>query len=551
MLTNLSIKNYALIETLEVSFDSGFITITGETGAGKSILLGALSLVLGKRADLSALRNKEAKCVIEADFNIKNYNLNSFFKENDLDFEPLTILRREILPSGKSRAFINDTPVTLNVLANLGESLVDIHSQHQTLQLAENDFQLKVIDAIANNQNLLSTYSTELTEHKSVVKDLQQLIDYKSQANKELEYNSFLLKELQDAKLKVGMLEELEQEYEQLNNVETILENLQKASQTLNTEDIGVLSQLQIIKQSLGKLSGFSKEFEGLYQRIESVTIELDDVLSELEQISDRVEANPKRFEEVNTQLQLLHNLFKKHQTDSVEQLEEIRDDLEVKVDVSLNIDAKIEAKEKELQHIENSLNTKAKEIHQNRKKIIPTLKQDLEEKLALLGMPSSSFKIELAHVKDFKSTGKDELSFLFSANKGSNFGELKKVASGGELSRIMLVIKSILAKFEKLPTLMFDEIDTGVSGEISSKMGSIMKQMGANMQVYSITHLPQVAAQGSSQYKVFKQENTEATFTHMKKLKLEERIVELSEMLGGKNPASSAVAHAKELLGV
>lgn len=551
MLTNLSIKNYALIETLEVSFDSGFITITGETGAGKSILLGALSLVLGKRADLSALRNKEAKCVIEANFNIKNYNLNSFFKENDLDFEPLTILRREILPSGKSRAFINDTPVTLNVLANLGESLVDIHSQHQTLQLAENDFQLKVIDAIANNQNLLSTYSKELTEHKSVVKDLQQLIDYKSQANKELEYNSFLLKELQDAKLKVGMLEELEQEYEQLNNVETILENLQKASQTLNTEDIGVLSQLQIIKQSLGKLSGFSKELEGLFQRIESVTIELDDVLSELEQISDRVEANPKRFEEVNTQLQLLHNLFKKHQTDSVEQLQEIRNDLEVKVDVSLNIDAKIEAKEKELQHIENSLNTKAKEIHQNRKKIIPTLKQELEEKLALLGMPSSSFKIELAHGKDFKSTGKDELSFLFSANKGSNFGELKKVASGGELSRIMLVIKSILAKFEKLPTLMFDEIDTGVSGEISSKMGSIMKQMGANMQVYSITHLPQVAAQGSSQYKVFKQENAEATFTHMKKLKLEERIVELSEMLGGKNPASSAVAHAKELLGV
>ena len=551
MLTNLSIKNYALIETLQVSFDSGFITITGETGAGKSILLGALSLVLGKRADLSALRNKEAKCVIEADFNIKNYNLNSFFKENDLDFEPLTILRREILPSGKSRAFINDTPVNLNVLANLGESLVDIHSQHQTLQLAENDFQLKVIDAIANNRNLLSTYSKELTEHKSVVKDLQELIDYKSQANKELEYNSFLLKELQDAKLKDGILEELEQEYEQLNNVETILENLQKASQTLNTEDIGVLSQLQIIKQSLGKLSGFSKELEGLFQRIESVTIELDDILSELEQISDRVEANPKRFEEVNTQLQLLHNLFKKHQTDSVEQLQEIRNDLEVKVDVSLNIDAKIEAKEKELQHIENSLNTKAKEIHQNRKKIIPTLKQELEEKLALLGMPSSSFKIELAHGKDFKSTGKDELSFLFSANKGSNFGELKKVASGGELSRIMLVIKSILAKFEKLPTLMFDEIDTGVSGEISSKMGSIMKQMGANMQVYSITHLPQVAAQGSSQYKVFKQENAEATFTHMKKLKLEERIVELSEMLGGKNPTSSAVAHAKELLGV
>lgn len=551
MLTNLSIKNYALIETLEVSFDSGFITITGETGAGKSILLGALSLVLGKRADLSALRNKEAKCVIEANFNIKNYNLNSFFKENDLDFEPLTILRREILPSGKSRAFINDTPVTLNVLANLGESLVDIHSQHQTLQLAENDFQLKVIDAIANNQNLLSTYSKELTKHKSIVKDLQELIDHKSQAYKELEYNSFLLKELQDAKLKVGMLEELEQEYEQLNNVETILENLQKASQTLNTEEIGVLSQLHIIKQSLGKLSGFSKEFEGLFQRIESVTIELDDVLSELEQISDRVEANPKRFEEVNTQLQLLHNLFKKHQTDSVEQLQEIRNDLEVKVDVSLNIDAKIEAKEKELQHIENSLNTKAKEINQNRKKIIPTLKQELEEKLALLGMPSSSFKIELAHGREFKSTGKDELSFLFSANKGSNFGELKKVASGGELSRIMLVIKSILAKFEKLPTLMFDEIDTGVSGEISSKMGSIMKQMGANMQVYSITHLPQVAAQGSSQYKVFKQENTEATFTHMKKLKLEERIVELSEMLGGKNPASSAVAHAKELLGV
>lgn len=551
MLTNLSIKNYALIETLDVSFDSGFITITGETGAGKSILLGALSLVLGKRADLSVLRNKDTKCIIEADFQVKNYRLHSFFEENDLDFEPLTILRREILPSGKSRAFINDTPVTLNVLAKLGDRLVDIHSQHQTLQLAENEFQLKVIDAIAMNQELLASYSKELTEHKTIVKDLEELINYKSQANKELEYNSFLLKELQDAKLKVGMLEELEQEYEQLNNVETILENLQTASQTLNNEEIGILSQLQIIKQALGKLSGFSKEYQGLFQRIESVTIELDDIFSELEQVSERVEANPKRFEQVNTQLQLLHNLFKKHQTDSVEQLLEIRNDLEEKVDVSLNVDAKIEAKERELQLIEKSLNNKAKELHQNREKIIPTLKQELEDKLALLGMPSSSFKIELTLTKEFKSTGKDDLSFLFSANKGSSYGELKKVASGGELSRIMLVIKSILAKFEKLPTLMFDEIDTGVSGEISSKMGSIMKQMGKNMQVYSITHLPQVAAQGSSQYKVFKQENEEATFTHMKQLELDERIAELSEMLGGKNPASSAVAHAKELLGV
>lgn len=549
MLTNLYIRNYALIDDLNVSFPEGFVTITGETGAGKSILLGALSLVLGKRADLASLRNKEEKCIIEAEFYIGNYGLKPFFEENDLDYEQQTILRREILPSGKSRAFINDSPVTLDILSRLGDSLVDVHSQHQTLRLTENEFQLKVIDALAENQKLLGQYRETLSAYNSAKKEWQSLLDFQSQAAKEQDYNSFLLQELQSAPLKEGVQSELEEEYGQLSNVETILEALSQGNQLLNDEQIGVLGQLAELKRMVQNISDYGPSFEALHERIQSVFIELDDISVELDALQGRVEANPERLQEVNTQLQLLYDLQKKHQVASVEELISIREDLSTKVGKVANLETEIADAEQRVASKETELTALAESLRKNRNAVIPKLKNMLQKKLHVLGMPSATFKIELELAPAFRSNGKDELVFLFSANKGSAHGELKKVASGGELSRIMLTIKSILAEYEHLPTMIFDEIDTGVSGEISKAMADIMSGMSKSMQVFSITHLPQVASKGQTQFKVYKEEVGGATTTHIKQLTESERVVELAEMLGGKSISDSALAHAKQLL--
>lgn len=549
MLTNLYIRNYALIDDLNVSFPEGFVTITGETGAGKSILLGALSLVLGKRADLASLRNKEEKCIIEAELYIGNYGLKPFFEENDLDYEQQTILRREILPSGKSRAFINDSPVTLDILSRLGDSLVDVHSQHQTLRLTENEFQLKVIDALAENQKLLGQYRETLSAYNSAKKEWQSLLDFQSQAAKEQDYNSFLLQELQSAPLKEGVQSELEEEYGQLSNVETILEALSQGNQLLNDEQIGVLGQLAELKRMVQNISDYGPSFEALHERIQSVFIELDDISVELDALQGRVEANPERLQEVNTQLQLLYDLQKKHQVASVEELISIREDLSTKVGKVANLETEIADAEQRVASKETELTALAESLRKNRNAVIPKLKNMLQKKLHVLGMPSATFKIELELVPAFRSNGKDELVFLFSANKGSAHGELKKVASGGELSRIMLTIKSILAEYEHLPTMIFDEIDTGVSGEISKAMADIMSGMSKSMQVFSITHLPQVASKGQTQFKVYKEEVGGATTTHIKQLTESERVVELAEMLGGKSISDSALAHAKQLL--
>ena len=549
MLSNLSIQNYALIDDVNVSFSNGFTTITGETGAGKSILLGGLSLVLGKRADLSSLKNEEQKCVIEAEFDINKYNLKDFFTDNDLDYEKLTILRREILPSGKSRAFVNDSPVTLDVLRSLGDLLVDVHSQHQTMRLTENDFQMKVLDALADNADNLLAYGEELAKLRKASKELRELEDFQSNADKEHEYNSFLLKELEDAKLKEGMQETLETEYEQLSNVEQIMEQLAASYQLLSDEQLGITGRLADLKRVFQTLSDFGPEFKTLNERIQSVLIEADDIASEIEQMKDGVEANPERVEVVNGQLQQLYDLQKKHHTDSVVELIAIRETLAQKVEAVANIESKIEVKKTEVAEITKKVDAWAKKIHEARKAVIPKLKELLQQNLSELGMPSASFKIEVSPSNTFKTNGKDDLTFLFSANKGSSYGELKKVASGGELSRIMLTIKSILAQYEHLPTMMFDEIDTGVSGEISNKMGEIMQQMSKTMQVFSITHLPQVASKGQFQFKVYKEEGGQGTSTHIKQLSKEERVTELAEMLGGKTLSESALAHAKELL--
>ena len=549
MLSTLTISNYALIDSLEVDFNKGFTVITGETGAGKSILLGGLSLVLGKRADLSSLRVKDQKCIIEGTFKIDTYGLQSFFEENDLDYEDSTVIRREILPSGKSRAFVNDTPVTLGVLSTLGENLIDIHSQHQTMQLTENDFQLKLVDALANNQKRLTDYRKDLKIYRKAQKELQNLIEVQSTAIKEQDYNTFMLEELEKAPLKEGIIELLEEEYEQLNNVELIMEQLSKGDQLFNDEQIGVLPLVTEMRQSLSKLVDFGANYKDLYERVQSVLIELDDVNSELQRLQDGVEANPDHLEQVNGKLQLLYDLLKKHNASDVLELIEIKNALADKVFETANLDEKITLKTKEIQGMESVLGKQALLIREKRKSVIPQLKKKLESDLNLLGMPSASFQIGLTDTSTFLATGMDELSFLFTANRGGNYGELKKVASGGELSRIMLVIKALLAKYEKLPTIMFDEIDTGVSGEISNRMADIMKDMSADLQVFSITHLPQVASKGNHHFKVFKTEGAERTMTNLKELTTEERVVELAHMLGGKDLSDSALAHAKQLL--
>ena len=549
MLTSLSIKNYALIDSLHVDFNDGLSIITGETGAGKSILLGGLSLILGKRADLSSLKDASKKCIIEAVFNISNYNLKSLFETEDFDYENQTIIRREILPSGKSRAFVNDSPVNLVNLQLLGERLIDIHSQHQTLQLTSNEFQFQVIDALAKNEEAIQEYIVELKAYKTLQKELKELLAFQAEAIKEHDYNSFLLNELVETNLVDGELESLEREYETLNNVEGIKENLSKGYQLLSDEHIGVISSLSALKLVFQKLSSFSNKYEELYNRVNGSLIEMDDLHSEVHDLQENLDVDPKRLEEVDSKLKMLHNLMQKHMASNISELITIKNQLEDKVSVTENLDANIQKKQDKILSKEKTLNTVSKGIHKKRIQVIPKLKSQLETILVSLGMPNAQFKIDVVTNNMFYSNGKDTLSFLFSANKGGSFNELKKAASGGELSRIMLAIKSILGKYIQLPTIMFDEIDTGVSGEISNKMGDIMLQMSKTMQVFSITHLPQIAAKGHAHFKVYKEDVDNITQTNLIQLNHEERIVEIAQMLGGKEMSTSAIVHAKELL--
>ena len=549
MITSLSIENFALIEKLSIRFSDGFSIITGETGAGKSILLGALGLVLGKRADLTSLKNKDEKCIIEAHFEIKNYNLKHFFQENDLDFEEETIIRREILPSGKSRAFINDTPVNLSELQALSEFLLDIHSQHQTQELSDEKMQFLIIDAVASNNDLIDNYSLKLKEYKKVKSDLKSKQQQLQVIINEQEYNSFLLDELLSANLKSGEQENLENEFEKLNNVEFIKENLTKSVVLSNEEPFGVLSNLKEIRNTIQKIAGFSSDYNSIYSRIESVSIEFDDIEKELTNLSESIYSNPEELEVTNQKLQSIYSLQKKHQVNSIDALLEIQNQLDNKVISVLTLESEIEKAKQNLELLQASLNELACQIHNNRKKAIPVLTSKLIEILEQLGMANARFDLQLIAKEDYFSNGKDELQFLFSANKGSDFGLLKKVASGGEMSRIMLAVKAILAQYSKLPTLIFDEIDTGVSGEIANKMGDIMKEMSQTMQIFSITHLPQIAAKGKSHYKVFKTVQNEQTQSELKLLSKEERVLEIAQMLSGATISDTALVHAKELL--
>jgi DNA repair protein RecN (Recombination protein N) len=549
MLLSLSIKNYALIESLETDFSNQFSVITGETGAGKSILLGALGLVLGNRADLTSLKNKEQKCIIEAVFLISNYHLEPFFQENDLDYEDKTIIRREILPSGKSRAFINDSPVNLQELQELGTFLLDIHSQHQTRELSESAYQLEMIDAVAENSSNVIAYQKQLTVYKSKQKQLNDMLIEKQTLEKEHEYNSFLLNELLSANLKDGEQEELEQAQEQLSNVEFIKENFSRILSVANEEQLGAIVNLKEIRAALQKVSGFSPIYSQLQERFQSAFLEIEDIINECEQTSDKIIADPERLEFVNTKLQAIYTLQKKHQVQTVQELLKVQDHLDTKVLKVDELENQITKLENQIQQSKVEIDAIAKVISTNRVKAIPDLIAKIKAILDQLGMAEANFKFDIIATEHYFANGKDELNVLFSANKGTSFGALKKVASGGEMSRIMLAIKSILAHYSKLPTIIFDEIDTGVSGEIAIKMGEIMKEMSHTMQVFAITHLPQIAAKGDTHYKVIKRSVAETTVSELVLLTQEERVAQIAEMLSGKDVSSSALEHAKALL--
>jgi len=549
MLTSLAIKNYALIDNLSVKFFDGFSTITGETGAGKSILLGGLALILGKRADLSSLKDNNKKCVIEGEFLIDKYGLESFFDENDIDFEERTIIRREILPSGKSRAFINDTPTTLNVLSELSDKLIDIHSQHQTLQLADTNFQFLIIDALAGNSQYLNSYKKGLDLFKKLNNELQILIKNQQEATNQHDYNAFLLNELVDAEFKPNEQETLEDTLEKLNHAEDIKILLNEAQQLGDVEEVGIADLLNKYQGIITKLSRFSKDFSELSERINSLKIEFDDIAKELENSNETLEYSPQEIEKYNNRIQLLYDLYKKHQVATIDELIEKQKILTIKVSSVENASAILEARKTEITQIENQLNKLAEVIRNNRRKAIPDLIKQLEVLLKELEMPTTSFKINLIETESFLSNGKDELAFLIATNKGSNYENLKKIASGGEMSRIMLAVKSILSNYSNLPTIILDEIDTGVSGEVSNRIASVMSSMSDNMQVIAITHLPQIAAKGNHHFKVYKTEINNKTVTNIKVLTENERVEELAEMLSGKEIADSAVVHARQLL--
>lgn len=549
MVLHLSIKNYALIQDIQVSLTKGLTIITGETGAGKSILLGALGLLLGKRADLSSVKDASQKCIIEGEFSLKGYDLKTFFKDNDLDYDTHTIIRREILPNGKSRAFVNDTPVGLSQLQVLGGYLVDIHSQQQTNSFATEAYQIEVLDALSGNAATLQAYQNTLTEFSCVSKELEALLSQKETALKELDYHTFLHQELEEASLQSLDQQALETDYQTLNNAEEIQASFAGLDQLFSQENVGIIDRIKNARSLLNTITKFAPTYQEIYDRFHSVTIELEDIISSIEHASEGLQVNPAELFRVDQLLQTLYRLQQKHHVSSVEQLLEIESQLSSKINTTLDLDTTIQTLEKQKQKLSDTLLKFAGDLHNTRVEAVPILEQKLVSYLALLGLPNAKFKIEITTLPTFKKTGTDSLALYFTANKGGNFGLLKKVASGGEMSRIMLSVKALLSQYKKLPTIVFDEIDTGVSGEIALKMAYIMDQMSSHMQILSITHLPQIAAKGQQHIKVYKQDQHNTTTTHLKQLSEEERIVEIAQMIGGKNITDTTLANAKELL--
>jgi DNA repair protein RecN (Recombination protein N) len=549
MLQNLRIQNFALIEQTEVHLNNGLTVITGETGAGKSILLGALGLTLGNRADVSSLHDKTKKCIIEAQFNIEEYDLNSFFETHELDFEELTTIRREITPEGKSRAFINDTPTTITVLKELGDQLIDIHSQHETLLLKETNFQFELVDAFAQTTSIFTDYKKQFSSLQKLKKHLDELSSQEIQAKKELDYFQFQYNELEEANVKIGEQKQFEEESETLENAEFIKGHLVKSSLAISGGDENIVSALAMVKQQLQSVSKFGKQFNELYERINSVTIELKELAKDIDGCEEDVVYDNARLEEVNAQLDKLNRLLKKHGVNSEEELLGIKNDIETKLQQFSSLELSIEKTQKEISALDKQCKTTATELSLKRQKSTVGIEQNIKTMLASLSMANAQFKIELKQQDNLSVNGLDSIAFLFTANKGTEFKELHKTASGGELSRLMLCLKALLAERTALPTIIFDEIDSGVGGDVADKIGNILLAMGKTMQVITITHLPQMASKGGNHLFVYKSDTENKTTSSIRSLTKEERVSEIAKMLSTGIPTETALKNAKELL--
>lgn len=549
MLKQLSIKNFALIEELEVSFSSGMTCITGETGAGKSILLGGLSLVLGKRADLSSLLDPNKKCMVEATFQLDDYNLKAVFESLDVDYEVYTVLRREILPQGKSRAFINDSPVTLNVLEQISNYLIDLHSQNDTLSLLQNEYQFQVLDTLANNQSRLNGYQKTRKEYIEVTQKFEALKNNADQAKASFELDNFLYQELLKLNLKEGMEETLEQQHSALSNVDSLQSSFAEIIQTLEGEDLGLLDQLLKLRSLASGLTVKSGQFASLEERFNAVFVEAEDLLSECKHQFENLESNPEELAGVQAKLDALNTQLQKHKVRSSADLIRIQSQLEVRLNQTLNLDEELHLLSSVQKELKKALTKGAAELTTARQGAIQILTKELGDLVARMGMQEAAFEITLEPSESFLTNGLDLLHFKFKSNKGSDFKPLKKIASGGELSRIMLAIKAILSNYIQLPTLIFDEIDTGVSGKISDSIAEVMVAMGQRLQIINITHLPQVAAKSHYHYKVFKQQLDDKTLTRLVPLDKEARVEEIAMMLSGNEVSATAIAHAKQLM--
>lgn len=549
MLTKVSIKNFALIDSLEINFSKGFSIITGDTGSGKSILLNALSLIIGKRADHTLLKNDKIKCVIEAEFNLNSFKLKKIFDNNDLDYFDHSILRREVLPNGKSRSFVNDTPVNLDIMRSIGEQLVDIHSQNESLILSNDHFFFSLIDNLSEQQNIVNNFSQNLILFKELNFELEKLSRLNISLQNDYDYNSFLLNELLSAKLLIGEQDDLEENLKILKNSEEIIISLNQIDNLIQNDQNSIENQIRNLNSILTNISKYSNQYSEIKNRIESILIELDDIKFELRDSSSDFNDNPLELEEMESRLNLIYNLQKKHSVNSIPELIEISIKLQKKLVDNENIEIDIENIKNDILSKECLLKEQSKKISISRKKILPNLKIEIESILCNLGMSNSSFKFNLKESKRYNKYGNDSIEVLFSANKGIDFSPIFKVVSGGELSRILLSIKSILSKHLNLPTMLFDEIDTGISGEMSNAMANLMLKMSKKMQIISITHLPQIAAKGEHHFNVYKYENLGKTNTKIKKLNNQERVQEIAKMLSGDGISSSALMHAKELL--
>lgn len=548
MLSRIFIQNFALIDTLEITLNKGLQVITGETGAGKSIILGALRLILGERADAKSIQNSETKSIVEAEF-IVNENFKTFFEENDLDFEINTVIRREILPSGKSRAFVNDVPVTLEILKILSSKLIDIHSQFETSNLFDEEYQFQMIDGLSKNKTLIINYQQGFSAYKKLLKELEHYQKQLSEGNKENDYKVFLLHELLEVNLDEFDLEEVQNQLSRHENAETIIENLSLIFNKMDQEEIGVLDSLLDVKNKLSKVASLSHEYSILNQRFEETFVEFKDLLFDLQNEAEKMETHPESLLDLSTQLNKINSLFLKHKVASVEELREIRDELQNEQTVFTELESLILQTEKKIAEAAERLGKSAHELSQNRKKSIPGFIQKTEKLLNQLGLEKAKIEVQLKDLENFTSFGKESIQLLFQANSGFPLKPIQTAISGGERSRVMLSIKKLMAENAELPTLILDEIDTGVSGKVAEEIGNVMKEMSENMQLIVITHLAQVAAKGNDNYKVIKKEVSGKTQSTIIPLNHDEKLQEIAQLLSGTQITEAAISQAKELM--